>query len=364
MFGGAAPGGDGDGHGLFLAWLDAPLPLLATSAGWAGGTPAPTQGLPGGEQAAIGPHDCNLTSHTKRPLPAGGTELMMVLSHAPTSLRFHVNASLGAGSSGALNLSLQVELPAPRLQTASSPRNVTLAFPYIRDIAIGSNGSSNAGINHFGTGLATDGSLPAWRASGGLYGWQTSQTFSSVWEPSSGDGLAMIIKDKSVLGAERNDTQRQRVIMRFPASGPGAESAAPPAGGMYALNFPATEFGQASTLLEPNPPVQLLVHSGGWRVAAKQYGRHLREIGVTSRKPPAWLDDVQSKDSAWMPDAATVAQSKSSGQGLTSFEHLYERFYATNQVDMIEFAMCVAMLLGSDLLGMPSSSPIDVVVCG
>ena len=152
--------------------------------------------------------------------------------------------------------------------------------------------------------------------------------------------------------------------MRFPASGPGAESAAPPAGGMYALNFPATQFGQASTLLEPNPPVQLLVHSGGWRVAAKQYGRHLREIGVTSRKPPAWLDDVQSKDSAWMPDAATVAQSKSSGQGLTSFEHLYERFYATNQVDMIEFAMCVAMLLGSDLLGMPSSSPIDVVVCG
>ena len=49
------------------------------------------------------------------------------------------------------------------------------AFPFITGISISGSGSTNVGINHFQTGLATDGaSLPAWVPSGGLYGWQAS----------------------------------------------------------------------------------------------------------------------------------------------------------------------------------------------
>ena len=58
-----------------------------------------------------------------------------------------------------------------------------------------------------------------------------------------------------------------------------------------------------------------------------------------SRAPPRWLDNVQSKDSAWVPDSAIVAASKQTGHGLTSFEDLYEVFYSANTVDMLEFAM-------------------------
>jgi hypothetical protein len=138
--------------------------------------------------------------------------------------------------------------------------------------------------------------------------------------------------------------------------------------------------------VEPSPPVQLFVHSGGWRVAAKQYGRWLRcaaskqatpsrrqhcclanvhplvslssshcltfcrvisrfvvsshvllrrvasrcaamasrdGLGVGGRPAPAWLDSVQSKDSMWVPDSVGVAANKASGTGLTSFEDLY-----------------------------------------
>lgn len=153
-------------HGLFLAWVDAPPPPMALSTGWAGGTPAAVSGLPGTVATAISPSDCNLTSHH---LTAGtdATLLTMTLTHSPTSLRFHISASLGAGAAQTLNLSMKVELPGSTrtAQAAARPGNITLAFPYITGIAIGANGSSNAGINHFGTGLCTDGQLPAWFAS-------------------------------------------------------------------------------------------------------------------------------------------------------------------------------------------------------
>ena len=344
------------GNGLFLAWVDAGLPPIALDPGWAGGTPAPDNGLPVG--APVTPSDCNLTSHT---ISDSGRSLEMVLTHPATSLRFHVSAALpdtGAGNggfdggidtaAGALNLSLGVELPAGTPGTPGWPSNVTLAFPHIFGVAISGTGASNRGINHFGTGLGTDGeSLPGWAASGGLYGWHTSQTWSSVWEPRNGDGLSLIVMDPGVL----NDTSRQRIIMRFPTPtadrrrlGDGHNrtdtAGAPDAGGMYALTYPAAQFGASGTgWATPIAPVQLLVHGGGWRAAAKHYGRWLRDIGVAARPPPSWLDDVHAKGSAWVPDAATVAASKRSGQGLTSFENLYEEYYAGNTVDMIEVAM-------------------------
>lgn len=144
-------------HGLFLAWVDVGEPLLASSAGWAGGTPSPANGLPGPVAAGIGPADCNLTAHTLATTPNGGAQLAMTLTHPPTALRFHVTASLGAGAAQALNLSMRVELPtgAPGA-SASPPANITVAFPYLTGIAIGENGSTNAGINHFSTGLGSD----------------------------------------------------------------------------------------------------------------------------------------------------------------------------------------------------------------
>ena len=333
------------GNGLFLAWTDAGPPPIALDPGFAGGTPAPDNGLPAG--VPIAPWDCILTDHV---ISDGGASLSMVLVHPPTALRFHISAALPPGSGngdtadGALNLSLSVELPpavpvgdgVPGVQGGSlRPANVTVAFPYITGISLSGGGSSNRGINHFGTGLATDGeSLPGWAASGGLYGWHTSQTWSSAWEPATGDGLSLVVKDLGVL----NDTGRQRVIMRFPTATTDARTTACSAGGMYALAYPATAFG-GSSWVTPAAPVQLLVHGGGWRAAAKHYGRWLRDIGVVSRPPPGWLDHVHSKDSAWVPDATTVAASKKSGQGLTSFENLYEEYYSRNTVDMIEFAM-------------------------
>jgi hypothetical protein len=43
-----------------------------------------------------------------------------------------------------------------------------------------------------------------------------------------------------------------------------------------------------------------------------------------------------------VPDHATVAASKASGQGITSFENLYEHYFAENQLDMMEMAMWCA----------------------
>jgi hypothetical protein len=114
-----------------------------------------------------------------------------------------------------------------------------------------------------------------WVASGGLYGWHTSQLWVSAWEPSTGDGLAMVVRDPGVL----NDTRKQHIIMRFPMSGDGSDgaaaaaaaAAAPSSGGMYHLSYPATklEHGPSrSTLMggarngsvkwvEPNAPAQV-----------------------------------------------------------------------------------------------------------
>ena len=169
-----------------------------------------------------------------------------------------------------------------RQQLLSPPGNITVAFPYITGIALGGDGSTNAGINHFGTGLATDGTLRAWVPSGGLYGWQTSHTWSSVWEPSTGAGLSVISMDAAVL----NETTKQRVIMRFP--GPNTNATAPSHGGVYALTYPATALHSGS-MVKPSPDVQLFVHEGGWRVAAKQYGRWLRNglVRLTSTCPLA-----------------------------------------------------------------------------
>jgi hypothetical protein len=289
-----------DGHGLFLAWVDTDVPTIAKSAGWAGGTPSPSIGLPGTVQEAIGPRQCNLTSHVMSVDPdTGAKTLSMTLTHRPTSLRFHVAATLASTqasgrnqddprSAGALNISLEIELPpAPvrsmgRQQLLSPPGNITVAFPYITGIALGGDGSTNAGINHFGTGLATDGTLRAWVPSGGLYGWQTSHTWSSVWEPSTGAGLSVISMDAAVL----NETTKQRVIMRFP--GPNTNATAPSHGGVYALTYPATALHSGS-MVKPSPDVQLFVHEGGWRVAAKQYGRWLRNglVRLTSTCPLA-----------------------------------------------------------------------------
>ena len=168
-------------HGLFLAWVDASPPAIALDAGWAGDAPDPSNGVPPGG-LAIAPADCNLTSYTKT---VDNRSLSMVLTHAPTTLRFHIVAALGAGFDNALNLSLSVELPLPNRSDAAAaaaaaapigpvrPQTVMVAFPHIAGIAIsskGGNGSSNAGINHFETGLGTDGlSLRAWAPSGGLH---------------------------------------------------------------------------------------------------------------------------------------------------------------------------------------------------
>ena len=137
--------------------------------------------------------------------------------------------------------------------------------------------------------------------------------------------------------------------MRFPvdAADAAADTATtsspfpgPRAGGVYALTYPATALGAAGEPVEPSPPVQLFVHGGGWRVAAKQYGRWLRQgLGIASRSAPAWLDRVQSKDSMWVPDSIGVAANKAAGTGLTSFEDLYEHNYAGNRIDMLELAM-------------------------
>jgi hypothetical protein len=51
------------------------------------------------------------------------------------------------------------------------------------------------------------------------------------------------------------------------------------------------------------------------------------------------LDGVQSKSSAWVPDAAIVATNKKAGTGFASFETLYEHYYAGNTIDMMEMAM-------------------------
>jgi hypothetical protein len=96
----------------------------------------------------------------------------------------------------------------------------------------------------------------------------------------------------------------------------------------------------ASIVVHPSAPVQLIVHGGGWKVAARRYGRWLRSIAITnsaggvegswdhaaSATPPMWLDEVHTKSSAWVPDAATVAKNKQSGQGFSNFEDLYAYF--------------------------------------
>jgi hypothetical protein len=341
-FSGSPSPGRQDSHGLFLAWVDTDVPTMAKNTGWAGGTPSPSSGLPGDVQKAIGPRQCNLTAHAMRVDPdTGDKTLVMTMTHRPTSLRFHVAATLAGcrnddniHDAGALNLTLEVELPSTHAKSLR-PSNITIAFPYITGIAIGGDGSTNAGINHFGTGLATDGTLRAWVPSGGLYGWQTSHTWSSVWEPSTGAGFSLIIMDKAVL----NETHKQqRVIMRFPD--PNTNATAPSSGGVYALSYPATALDSGGARVKPSPDVQLFVHDGGWRVAAKQYGRWLRNgLAVTHRGAPSWLDEVMSKDSAWVPDSAGVDAAKKTGIGLTSFEDLYENHYASNTVDMFEFAM-------------------------
>jgi hypothetical protein len=139
--GGAAPLG-GDSHGLFLAWIDAPVPPMAEHTGWAGGTPDPHSGLPGDIKQAIGPQHCNLTAHALTTDPSSGaTSLKMTLSHRPTSLRFHVTASLPSGDSGALNLSLQVELPPPLPGPQNEPTS-TLDLTFARWLLVSLSVSS------------------------------------------------------------------------------------------------------------------------------------------------------------------------------------------------------------------------------
>lgn len=182
------------GHGLFLAWVDAKPPPIAFNSGFAGGTPAPSNGIPPLSDA-IRPADCTMVSYA---VSRDKTNLVISLGHEATSLVFHINASLNPGYDGALNLSLAVELlptgaPAP---ASARPSTIMTAFPYITGLALRnvnsngtSDGTSNRGINHFSTGLATDGLvLPGWDASGGLHGWHTGQAWSAVWEPSTGNG--------------------------------------------------------------------------------------------------------------------------------------------------------------------------------
>lgn len=310
--------GQGQGEGTACSWRGStrrPRRSLREGAGRAACLPP--------RRAAIAPADCELASHA---VNADGTRLTFTLAHPPTALRFHVNASLaGPGGAGALNFSLHVELPRTSGSPRPRPRNVTAAFPFITGIAISGSGPTNVGINHFQTGLGTDGaSLPAWRASGGLHGWHTHQLWSAAWEPSTGHGLSMIVMDTGVaVGAPT-----QRVLMRFPADGSSGAGAAPALGGMCALTYPATPLaGESGVVVEPCTPVQLFVHGGGWKVAARQYGRWLRAV-VGQRA--AWLDAVHAKGSAWVPDAAAVAASKLSGHGLTSFADLHEHYYAGN----------------------------------
>jgi hypothetical protein len=133
---------------------------------------------------AITPTDCVMTSHA---VSHDGTHLTFTLRHPPSTLLFHINASVGAGTDGALNLSLLVELPpAAKTNTTTNigitntntktststgtspgtsksnatpnrPTTIMTAFPYITGIAISNTGATNAGINHFETGLGTDG---------------------------------------------------------------------------------------------------------------------------------------------------------------------------------------------------------------
>lgn len=90
-------------------------------------------------------------------------------------------------------------------------------------------------------------------------------------------GLSMIVMDPGII-ASAGDPSKQRVIMRFPTGGGAADPSALPSttGGMYALTYPATPFSSTSRIVEPSAPVQLFLHSGGWKVAARQYGRWLR----------------------------------------------------------------------------------------
>ena len=77
---------------------------------------------------------------------------------------------------------------------------------------------------------------------------QTWSTWSEAWEPSTGDGLGMIVHDPAVL----NDPTRQRIIMRFPAAGGSVPHAA---GGMYALHYPARPLSLGAEPMVPAPPV-------------------------------------------------------------------------------------------------------------
>lgn len=337
-------------HALFLAWPNAPPPPVASIPGFAGGAPDPASGLPGALKDAVSPAQCVLTAHENSTRADGGPQLVLTLEHAGSGLRFVVTAGLPPGNGTELSLSLGVQTVAAaemvkhsavatkqhglnlergktqQTGNGSTVSTLAVAFPYLTGIAIGTDGGSDCGINHFETGLATDCSLPAWSPSGGILGWHTHALWLQAWDKATGDGLGVVVKDAGAA----NDTSHQRTLMRFP-SGQGK-------GGVYSVAYPASPVGP--NLAAAAADVSLHVHTGGWRVGARAYGGWLRSIAPSpARSAPSWLDAVQSKGSVWIPDAATVAANRKSGRGFSNFTQLFETFYAGNTFDMLEVAM-------------------------
>ena len=339
-------------HGPFAIWVNEQPPWLATNAlnhstsnahacsGASGGCIA----LPRNGSGALTAAACRVVSHS---LAHSNSTPMLTMEMRPKEASLPLRITLSATFAGPdpndprLRLTLQVA------NTWANELSLQLAFPFLRGVQLGANGSSDLGIRHQEVGIP---GFAAWgscdRGSpvgvselpgafthdscGGMLGFHTSSLWQQVYTPELSRGLAVISEDAS---------GKARMIGRF-GDGPAASPSS--SGAIYSIAYPGQQLSAGASTA---PAAALVVHhAGGWRNGATVYRDWLRSVGVGQAPRNRWfLEQTHSKGSCAFPPPAVVAASKQSGKGITSFVQTLEHAWGngsvvTSSVDMMECA--------------------------
>ena len=294
------PGGDGN---PFRCYLDTTrLPEAVTRPAWAavGGKLEDAMG-----GTLVEPRTCTLVDSAFKRVGRAGV-LTLTLRHGKPDLELVLTVTLpDEGVTADWSLAVR--------NIGTAPHTVMAALPYLTGLCLGNDPKTNLGIRVFDRGLPGE---PAWCDSGGVYGYNVSMQWQSVYDVAANEGLAFIVMDPEL---------RNKIIRRFPG------------GGMSALCFDPQPLAPGQELR--CPPVRVVVHTGNWRVAAHHY-RTWVQGALKLRKTPAWMAEVDLRSSLWIAKPEAVAKAKATGHGaITSFTGVPSHYYLKNQLDNIEWAM-------------------------
>ena len=320
----------GDGN-PFRAYVDCTELPSALTHPWPALNP-PVEGAMGGK--LVDSRDCMLMGTNVEQTTEGMVLHLDIQSNNP-KLLFKMDIKM-ANNDPLCSMQLTVA------NNGDTKRKIMMGVPYLTGLSLGKNRETNLGVRlrEFGQSRA-----PAWQLNGDIYGRGWSGQWNAAYEPTLGEGIGMIVKDKDVT---------DKIIRRFKG------------GGMSVFYFDNDELDVNKE--KTYPTTEILVNKGDWKPTASRYGDWFK-TSFQLRKVPKWLDNVGMFIGSWMPhpDAVAAAKKKSDSTKskintgcltaqqvnslvpavIQSFRDV-QRLYLGNQYDIQEWAYYWQSILKTD----------------